>query len=141
MNARLVFVLFLAALATACSSQSGSDQLSKRVQSVQSWVATAHTVGDEWMKGEVLTPYAVDTFQNASQQLQTEQGLIDKLPDAPADQRQAVLALLPGLEQTIDAMAQSAQRSDHEQLAQQLQQLTAQEQSLDNTTRQMGMAQ
>lgn len=140
-NARLYLVLVLATLASACSSQSGSNQLSKDTQTIQSWVVTVHTVADEWMKGDVLTPYTLDTFQNASQQLQTEQAIIQKLPDAPDSQRQAVMAQIPSLKQTIDAMAQSVQQNNRAQLGQQIQQLAAQEQSLDETTKQMGMAQ
>lgn len=48
---RLCNFLLLLPLFTACSSQSSASELTKELQTVTSWAATAQMVGDAWTRG------------------------------------------------------------------------------------------
>jgi uncharacterized metal-binding protein len=66
--------LLLLTLMTACSGKSEADKLTKELQTVTSWAATAEMTGEAWIQGNVPTAYAKQTLSTAQKKLhkQTE---------------------------------------------------------------------
>lgn len=121
-------VLLLLSTVTACSSQPSADKLAKELQTVTSWAATAHMVGDSWLRGTVPTVYAKQTLQTAQEELQKETSALAKA--APVGDRTQVLAQLERLKYTLRQMAATVEQKDRSGLTQQVQQLALQEQAL-----------
>lgn len=66
-------------LLTACTSKSSGDDVSKELQSVKSWAATAHMVGDAWKRKAVPTAYAKQTLTKTQEELKKETDSLSKL--------------------------------------------------------------
>lgn len=115
-------------LLTACSNQSSTES-TKDLQTVRSWAATAQMTGDAWTRGVVPTAYAKQTLSTAQKKLHEE---TDNLAQLSIDttQRRTILEHLQRLEMTVNQMSTAVAQEDHTAIAQQLKQLSTQEQKL-----------
>ncbi len=134
---RNLSLLLLLTILSACSSKSSSDELAKELQTVKSWTATAHLVGDTWMRGDVPTPYAKQTLSKTRTELQNE---VDTLSQkAPAQNRTTLVVQLQRLQETVEQMSKAVEQKDARAMQQQIQQLSAQEQSISNLAKTTGV--
>ncbi len=79
MSARMQLIqigspLLLLIILSACSSKSSADELTKDLQKVTSWAATADMVGDAWTHGNVPTAYTMKRRKIGSPQFSNEGG-------------------------------------------------------------------
>lgn len=121
--------LLLLTLLTACSSKSSVDELTKELQTVNSWAATAQMVGDSWIRGVVPTAYAKQTLSTAQKELQKETGTLFKASIAPSQYR-TILEHLQRLQSTVGDMSKAVEQGDKTALAQQLKQLSTQKRTI-----------
>lgn len=121
----LFFPLLLLIQLAACSSQSTKDELAKELKTVESWAATAETVGDAWTRGHVPTAYAEQTLKKTQEELHKE---ADKLRKAQASTDME--EQLKRLEDTVGRMSEAAKKQDSQTMTQQMQQLARQKQTM-----------
>lgn len=121
--------LLLLATVTACSHKPSAAQLAKELETAASWTATAHMVGEEWLKASIPTAYTKQTLQTTQEEFRKEVETIAKV--APAQDRSTVQKQLQGIEQTLGEITKAVEQSDRPMLTQHLQQLSTQEQALD----------
>ncbi len=121
----------------ACSSQSSADELAKELQTVKSWTATAHMVGDLWTHGDVPTTYAKQTLEKTQEELKNETDTLSKLSIEPS-QHSTVLEHLKSLEDTVSQMSKAVEQKDAQAMTQQIQQLSTQEQTIDKLVKTAG---
>ncbi len=119
----------LLTLLSACSSKSSGNDLAKELETVTSWAATAHMVGDAWIHGSVPTAYAKQTLSTAQKKLHKQ---TDTLAHSSTDstQRRAILEQLQCLESTVGQMSMAVEQKDKTAIAQQLKHLSTQEQTI-----------
>lgn len=131
-------LLLLLALLTACSSKSSSEELTKELQTVSSWTATAEMVGNAWVRGAVPTAYAKKTLSTAQQELQKETGTLVQLSTAPT-QRSTLLKNLQLLEKTVGQMSTAVEQADHHKMTQEIQKLSMAAQKIKTFAQTQGM--
>jgi prophage DNA circulation protein len=129
-------LLFLTIL-SACSSKSSSDELAKELQTVKSWTATAHLVGDTWMRGDVPTSYAKQTLSKTQEELQNEIDILSQ--KALAQNRTTLVVQLQRLQGTVQQMSKALEHKDARAMQRQIQQLSAQEESISNLAKTAGL--
>ena len=134
---RSVSLLLLLTILSACSSKSASDELAKDLQTVKSWTATAHLVGDTWIRGDVPTAYAKRTLSKTQEELQNEVEILSQ--KAPAQNRTTLVVQLQRLQQTVQQMSKALEHKDARAMQRQIQQLSAQEQSISNLAKTAGL--
>lgn len=134
---RLFSLLFLLKLLTACSSQSSTNELAKELQTVKSWAATAEMVGDAWIRGNVPKAYAKQTLEKTQEELKNETDTLSKL-SIESSQRDTVLEQLKRLENTVGQMSKAVEQKDQKLIAQQIQQLSLEEQMIDKLAKTAG---
>jgi|SRR5918911_4977980 uncharacterized protein YPO0396 len=133
-----VCCLSLVALALTCCTRSPADQLKTELQTVASWTATAHMVGDAWLKGAVPHAYVTKTLVNARETLQEETKTIEELkPEAGAE----LLDQTRNVGQLVEQMRAAIEKKDNQTLAQLLKQLEAEEQAVKATAKSGGVTQ
>jgi hypothetical protein len=94
---------------TACGDASTAQAL----QTVTSWAATAHLVGDAWMAHAVPQAYVVQTLRHARRQLHTQRRTLESHPpSAPAEARAALAGHLQSLEHTVHQMLTAVRQGD-----------------------------
>lgn len=121
--------LLLLTVLTACSGKSEADKLTKELQTVTSWAATAEMTGEAWMQGNVPTTFAKQTLFSALQKLHKETETIAQLSYDPT-QRRTILEHLQILESTVGQMSIAVEQEDRIAIANQLQQLSTQKQKI-----------
>lgn len=121
--------LLLLTLLTACSSKFSADDLSKELETVTSWAATAQMVGEAWIHRSVPTVYAKQTLSKAQEKLHKETDTLAHSSTNPR-QRDSILQHLQRLESTVSQMSMAIEQKDHTAMTQQLKQLATQEQTL-----------
>lgn len=135
--------LLLLTLLTACSGKSEAD-ITKELQTVTSWAATAEMTGEAWIQGNVPTAYAKQTLSTAQKKLHKQ---TERLAHTSYDprQRRTILELLGRLESTVAQMSTAVEQKDRTALAlldaditQQLQQLSSQKQSIKTLAKTAG---
>ena len=119
-------MLLLLTLLTACSNKS-SDDVTKELEAVTSWAATAQMTGDAWIRGAVPTAYAKQTLSTAQKELHKE---TDTLTSINSTQRRTLLEHLQRLEMIVNQMSTAVAQGNHTALAQQLKQLSAEKQTI-----------
>lgn len=129
-------LLFLTIL-SACSSKSSSDELAKELQTVKSWTATAHLVGDTWIRGDVPTAYAKRTLSKTQEELQNELDVLSQ--KVPAQNRTTLVVQLQRLQGTVQQMSKALEQKDARAMQRQIQQLSAQEESISNLAKTAGL--
>ncbi len=136
--------LLLLTLLTACSGKSEADKLTKELQTVSSWAATAEMTGEAWMQGNVPTAYAKQTLSTAQKKLHKQTEAIARLSYDPT-QLSRILEHLQLLESTVGQMSTAVEQKDRTALArldaditQQLQQLSSQKQSIKTLAKTAG---
>lgn len=92
---------------------------------MESWAATAETVGDAWTRGHVPTAYAEQTLKKTQEELHKE---ADKLRKAQASSD--MQEQLKRLEDTVGRMSEAAKKQDSQTMTQQMQQLARQKQTM-----------
>lgn len=127
----------LLTLLTACSSKSGADKLTKELQTVTSWAATAEMTGDAWMHGNVSTVYAKQTLSTAQKKLHKQTETLFKSSSDPT-QRRMLLDRLQRLESTVGQMSRAVEQKDRTAIAQQLRQLSTQKQTISTFAKTAG---
>nr|WP_322656442.1 hypothetical protein [Dendronalium sp. ChiSLP03b] len=126
---RHLYFLLLLLLLTACGSKSTKDELSKELTSVKSWAATAHFVGDAWIRKAVPTSYVKQTLVKTQEELKTETETLSKL-SIPTANRSAIFKSLQQLQDTVSQMSKAVEKKNYQAVAQQIQQLSHQEQAI-----------
>ena len=134
----LLVSLALLTVLTACGAQSSADDLATELETVTSWAATAHMVGDAWINGTVPTAYAKQTLEAAQQSLQEEMDTLAQGSTVPSDRRTKLLETLQSLEQTVGQMATAVEQEDRAALTQQMQQLSTEEQTIGTLAKNAG---
>lgn len=114
-------------LLTACNSKSSAEELTKELEKVSSWAATAHMVGEAWIRGDVPMTYAKQTLKTTQKEVQKE---TDKLSKSSIPQRQNVLKPLQRLQNTIGQMSTAVEQKDRTAIATQLKQLSTEEKTI-----------
>lgn len=122
-------LLLLLSTVAACSPKQKASELTKELKTVTSWAATAHMVGDSWLRDTVPTAYAKQTLQRTQKELQKETSSLEKV--APARDRTKVLEQLQRLGYTVREMTVAVERKDRYIMTQQIQQLSTQEQAFN----------
>lgn len=135
--------LLLLTVLTACSGTE-ADKLTKELQTVSSWAATAEMTGEAWMQGNVPTAYAKQTLSTAQKKLHKQTETIAQLSYDPK-QLSRILEHLQLLESTVAQMSTAVEQKDRTALArldaditQQLQQLSSQKQSIKTLAKTAG---
>lgn len=129
--------LLLLTLLTACGSSSSADELTKELQKVTSWAATAQMAGDAWLHANVPTVYATDTLSKAQQNLHKETETFSHLSTDPT-QGHKIIAHLQQIESTVGQMSTAVKQKDHTAMTQQLKQLSTQQQTLTKIAKSVG---
>ncbi|BAY10659.1 hypothetical protein NIES2098_38350 [Calothrix sp. NIES-2098] len=73
------FLILIIFCLTSCTSKSSSEEMTKEIQNVYSWSATAHMVGDAWIHDAVPKKYAQKTLKKAQEEILKERDNIVKL--------------------------------------------------------------
>lgn len=120
--------LLLLTVLTGCSGTE-ADKLTKELQTVTSWAATAEMTSEAWMQGNVPTAFAKQTLSTAQKKLHKQTETIAQSSYDPA-QRRTILEHLQSLESTVGQMSIAVEQEDRIAIAQQLQQLSIQEQTV-----------
>ena len=68
---RNIIIASLLLLVSACS-HSSREELTKALQSVRSWTATARMVGETWQQGNIPDTYAQQTLAKSQQEITKE---------------------------------------------------------------------
>ena len=131
-------ILYLTILLISCGSQSSADQLAKELQTVASWIATAHMVGKAWNDGNVPTPYTQRTLQAAEESLQEEADKLTQTSKIPPNTRRTALELLRNVKTTLGQMQPAVEGGDRTALSRQLNQLEMQRQRVIALTKNGG---
>ncbi|ARV60122.1 hypothetical protein BZZ01_17160 [Nostocales cyanobacterium HT-58-2] len=129
-------VLFLILFLGSCSSKKSPEELTKELDSVYSWAATAHMVSEAWIRNDVPTEYTEQTLEKTQKYIQEETDKLSKLSIPPKQQR-TVLELLEQLKSTVGQMSIAVEHKDRSaisrrldalRIATQLKELSTQEQ-------------
>ena len=120
--------LLLLIILTACSSTS-ADELTKELQNVTSWAATANMVGDAWIHGNVPTAYTKETLSTAQKNLHKEKETLSHSSIDPM-QRRMIVENLQRLESIVSQMSKAVEQKDYHAISQQIKQLSNQEKKL-----------
>ena len=117
---------------SACGARSSADEVARELKTVSSWAATARMTGEAWANGAVPKAYATRTLREAAQTIHEEIDTIRELsststPDAGSA---ALLERLQALERAAGQMAMAVEQEDRAALAEQLRQLSAEEQNI-----------
>lgn len=128
-------LLLLTSLA-ACSRQSSADEVAKELKTVESWTATAETVGDAWIRGNVPVAYAKQTLTKAQEELHKEADKLGK--NAAAKASTDMQEQLKLLEDTVGKMSAAVEKKDSQAMIQQIQQLSTQEQRISKLAQATG---
>jgi FlaA1/EpsC-like NDP-sugar epimerase len=121
--------LLLLTLLSACSSKSSTSKLTKELQTVTSWAATAEMTGDAWIRGNVPTVYAKQTLSTTLEKLHKETEKIAQSSSDPT-QRRTILDHLQRLESTVGQMSRAVEQKDRTATTQKLRQLSTQKQTI-----------
>lgn len=121
--------LLLLTLLSACNSKSRASELTKQLQTVTSWAATAQMTGEAWIHGNVPTVYAQQTLSTAHKKLHKETETIAQSSYDPT-QRRTILEHIQRLESTVGQMYWAVEHKDRTAIAQHLRQLSTQKLSI-----------
>lgn len=135
MNRKLLYGFLLLALSVACKAESPAAKLSSELQTVTSWAATMHMVGETWVSDTVPTAYALKTLQTARLELQEESAALAQAAAIPTDQRATAQKHLDNLHNISGEMLESVQRGDRASVAQAVRQISAEEEAIKALTR------
>jgi hypothetical protein len=97
---RVCVVAVLLSLSAACA-QDSQKEIKQQAQTLASWAATLHMIGDSWREGSVPGRYAEKTLDEAREALRDEGQTIDESSTMPADAR----AVLSDHARKLDALA------------------------------------
>jgi len=134
---RSASLLLLLTILSGCSRKSSADELTKELQTVKSWAATAHLVGDTWIRGDVPTAYAKRTLSTTQKELQKEKDNLSQ--KAPPQSRAMLVAQLQHIQATVEQMSKAVEQKDSKTMNQQIQELSAQEQSISTLAKTAGV--
>jgi|ERR687885_590851 hypothetical protein len=134
---RSASLLLLLTILSGCSRKSSADELTQELQTVKSWAATAHLVGDTWIRGDVPTAYAKRTLSTTQKELQNELNKLSQ--EAPPQSRATLVAQLQRLQSTVKQMSKAVEQKNAMAMQQQIQQLSAQEQSISTLAKTAGV--
>lgn len=131
-NSLLFVILFIA----SCSSKNSPEELTKELDTVSSWAATAQMVSEAWIHEAVPTNYAKQTLKTTQKQLQKETDKLSELSMSPK-QRRTVLEALEQLKTTVSQISAAVEQKNRSALAKlvadlatQIKQLSTEEQSI-----------
>ena len=131
------YLLLITLLTSSCSKKTSAESLKKELETVTSWAATAHMVGEAWTRGAVPTVYAQQTLKTTQEKLQEQTDTLSKSSIA-IKKRQTVLKPLQQLRQTIDQMSIALEKKDRTAIATQLKQLATEEQTIRRLAKPVG---
>ncbi|MBW4635128.1 MAG: hypothetical protein KME30_25490 [Iphinoe sp. HA4291-MV1] len=134
-NQSLLFFLIL--YITSCSSKKSTEELTKELETVSSWTATAHMVSEAWLRDAVPTAYAQQTLKTTQKELQKETDNLSKL-SIPPKQQQTTLKLIQELKYTVGQMSAAVEQKDRSAIATQLKQLLTEEQTIHKLVKPAG---
>ncbi len=116
----LIFASLLLLL-SACD-RSSSAKLTKALQSIQSWSATARMVGETWQQGAIPDTYAQQTLAKSQQEITQEtQGLT--IPTSLQQQLRQV-------QRTLGQMQSAVEQKNRPEIAPYLQDLAQEQQQM-----------
>ncbi|BAY24549.1 hypothetical protein NIES2100_43440 [Calothrix sp. NIES-2100] len=113
---------------TSCSGKSTSEDMTKEIQNVSSWSATAQMVGDAWIQGAVPKKYAQTTLKKAQQEILKEKDNIVKLQTsqkAVAQHKSVLLTEVLLLANKTEQMSRAITQANRHQVQKSLKELEA----------------
>jgi hypothetical protein len=132
-----VVVAALSLSATSCA-QDPQKETRQEAQTLASWAATLHMVGDSWREGSVPSQYARKTFHETRKVLQKELKSLQESSTMPADARAALAEHAQKLDGLAGAMWEEVQTGDPTFTPKMIEQAAQEEQSLKNLAQQAG---
>ncbi|OKH58010.1 hypothetical protein NIES2130_16845 [Scytonema sp. HK-05] len=124
-------------LIASCSNKKSTEEVTKDLDTISSWAATAHMVGDAWIRKAVPTNYAKQTLKTTQEQLQKETDNLSKL-SIPPNQQQSLLKPIQQLKYIVDQMSLAVEKKDRSAIATQIKQLSTQEQTIRRLAKSAG---
>ncbi|WP_138502528.1 hypothetical protein [Nostoc sp. PA-18-2419] len=108
---------------TSCNSANPKEDLSKEVQSVSSWAATAQMVTNAWLKSNVPKKYAQQTLNKAQTEFLSEKKKISQIKSSTnvIQQHQSLIVTnISQLATQTEKMSKAIAQNNHSQVQQQL---------------------
>ncbi|MFN2599415.1 MAG: hypothetical protein ABR563_19775 [Pyrinomonadaceae bacterium] len=137
-RARRVVTLFvLLSLSGACA-QDPRKQTRQELQTLSSWAATLHLLGEAWLERSVPSRYAQQTLHEARQTLQEEAQTIQQSSSIPADARAALIGHAQQLDRLAGGLSEEVQTGDPTDTPQVLTQVAQEQQALADLARGVG---
>jgi hypothetical protein len=136
-SARLVCVVAALSLSVSSCAQDPQKETRQEAQTLASWAATLHMVGDSWREGSVPGRYAEKTIIEVRESLREEGKTINESSTLPADAR----AALSDHEQKLDTLAgrmREVVTSNPASMPQAVEALAQEEQSLKDLAQRAG---
>jgi hypothetical protein len=135
-KALLLAALWLPLLVACSTFESPQDTLSKGVESIESWAATAHTVSDAWVRGDVPAPYIKLTLETAQEEIGKEATDLQQLPIQGRDK---LLGGVGRVKEALKLMYEAAEHSDRVAMSQHLGKLASEEDALSKLADELGV--
>jgi hypothetical protein len=138
-RARLICVVaVLLSLSAASCAQDPQKETRQEAQTLASWAATLHLVGESWREGSVPSQYARKTFHEIRKVLQKELKSIQESSTMPADERAALAEHAQKLDGLTGAMWEEVQTGDPTFTSKMIEQAAQEEQLLKDLAQKAG---
>jgi hypothetical protein len=135
--ARRVCIVAAALSLSAACSRDPQKEISREAQTLASWAATLHMIGDSWREGSVPGRYAEKTIIEVREALREEGKTINESSTLPADARAAVSDHARKLDALASGMRESV-TSNPAAMPQEIETLAQEEQSLRDLAQKAG---
>ncbi|MDT7604478.1 MAG: hypothetical protein QOF61_2475 [Acidobacteriota bacterium] len=136
-RARVVCVLATLSLFAACAQADPQKEIRQEAQTLASWAATLHLVGDSWREGSVPGRYAEKTISEVREALREEGHTINESSTLPANARAVLSEHAQRLETLASGMRESV-TSNPASMPQEIEMLSQEEQSLKDLAQKAG---
>jgi hypothetical protein len=135
------FLTLAATLLLLTSSACASDpqkEARQELQTLSSWAATIHLLGEAWLERSVPGRYAQKTLDEARQTLQDESQTIQQSSSMPADARASLVEHAQKLDKLAGTLREEVQTGDPSLTRQALDEVAQEQQTLEGLARGAG---
>lgn len=123
---------------TACNVRSPSQQINQELETVGSWAATAHLVGESWLRQDVPVVYAKQTLEKTQNELKKELETINHIESSSS--RSSIQTQIQQIQSTIADLGTEINQQDRQAVTHSLQELSNQEKALQSFSESLGGA-
>jgi hypothetical protein len=134
---RVCVVVAALSLSAASCAQDPQKEIRQEAQTLASWAATLHMVGDSWREGSVPGRYAEKTIIEVRESLREEGKTINESSTLPADARAALSDHAGKLDALASGMRESV-TSNPASMPQDIEMLSQEEQALRDLAQRAG---